>query len=56
MVRRRERSTRGGSGAINRSVLSQSGEVELGALIPLVLVANVIVAIIAWYAVGALLQ
>ena len=38
------------------SGISQSGEVELGALIPLVLVANVIVAIVAWYAVGALLR
>jgi hypothetical protein len=55
MVRRRERSTRAGRGAVNRSV-GQSGEVELGALIPLVLVANVIVAIVAWYAVGALLR
>jgi hypothetical protein len=40
----------------SRSVVGQSGEVELGALIPLVLVTNVIVAIVAWYAVGALLR
>jgi hypothetical protein len=31
---------------------SESGEVELGVLVPLVLVTNVIVAIIAWYAVS----
>jgi hypothetical protein len=35
---------------------SESGEVELGVLVPLVLVTNVIVAIIAWYAVGALVR
>jgi hypothetical protein len=35
---------------------SESGEVELGVLVPLVLVTNVIVAIIAWYAVGALFR
>ena len=40
----------------SRSVVGQSGEVELGALIPLVVVTNVIVAIVAWYAVGALLR
>jgi hypothetical protein len=35
---------------------SESGEVELSALVLLVLVTNVIVAIIVWYAIGALLR
>jgi hypothetical protein len=37
------------------SPVAGSGAVELRVLIPLVFVANVIVAIVAWYAVGALL-
>jgi hypothetical protein len=35
---------------------SESGAVELGVLVPLVLVTNVIAAIVVWFAVGALLR
>jgi hypothetical protein len=41
---------------LSRSPAGESGAVELGVLIPLVLVTNVIVAIIVWYAVGTLLR
>jgi hypothetical protein len=42
--------------SLSRSPGGESGAVELGVLIPLVLVTNVLVAIIVWYAVGALLR
>jgi hypothetical protein len=38
------------------SPIGESGEVELGVLIPLVLVTNVVVAIVTWYAVGGFLR
>jgi hypothetical protein len=52
-----DKARRAGSGQeFSSSPDNESGEVELRPLVPLVLVTNVIVAIVAWYTVRALLR